>query len=180
MSTLVAFGRKMMFIGHKLGQLVIIDLLCFWCYFLRSDLASLLYIWSLFRIVSEQAVSPAWIVSLEGRDRIVMLCAERAARIIKDGDELKWVTWLLSLDTRGWRACAVFLRVLFLDNFSDAPLHLGIKSYFILLKKTHACSITCLLPFYKHFSFISSWNHTCTICSYAQYLAEFLAYAGVW
>lgn len=29
MSTLVVFGRKMIFIDHKLGQLVIIDLLCF-------------------------------------------------------------------------------------------------------------------------------------------------------
>lgn len=29
MSALAVFGRKMIFIGHKLGQLVIIDLLCF-------------------------------------------------------------------------------------------------------------------------------------------------------
>lgn len=72
--------RKMIFIGHILGQLLIIDLLCCWCYFFGSDLASVLYIWSLFRIVSEQAVSPAWIVSLEGRDHTIMLCAEQGTR----------------------------------------------------------------------------------------------------
>jgi hypothetical protein len=31
MSILVVFGRRMIFIGHKLGQLVIIDLLYFRC-----------------------------------------------------------------------------------------------------------------------------------------------------
>lgn len=78
MSALVVFGRKMIFIGHKLGQLVIIDLLCFWCCFFRFDLASLLYIWSLFRSVSEQAVSSAWIVSLEGSNHVVVLCSEQS------------------------------------------------------------------------------------------------------
>lgn len=77
MSTLVVFGRKMIFIGCKLGQWVIIDLLCCGCCSLRFDLVSLLYIWSLFRSMSEQAVSAAWIVSLQGRDHIVMLCSEQ-------------------------------------------------------------------------------------------------------
>lgn len=131
--------RKMIFIGHILGQLLIIDLLCCWCCFFGSDLASVLYIWSYLGLCQNKLSLQPELLAL--RAETTLLCyvqnraQERAAQIIKDGDELNWLIWILSLDTSGWKAWVVFLIVFFLDSFSDATLHFGIKSYFILLKK---------------------------------------------
>lgn len=84
---------------------------------------------------------------------------ERAAWIIRDSDELKWVTWFLGLDTVGWRKPCHLSQGFFLDNSPPLPpekatVHFNMKSYFILLKKMHACNKACLLPFCKRFSFI--------------------------
>lgn len=133
-SALVVFGRKMIFIGRKLGQLAIIDLLHFWCCFLGFDLASLLYFWSLFRSVSEQTVSPAWIVSLEGRDHTVILCSEQGTRE-SCPDNKGWCCAQMGdlasqCGHHGLENMCHLSQRFFLDNSSEATLHLDMKSYF--------------------------------------------------
>lgn len=143
----------MISIGHKLGQLVIIDLLRAWCCFLRFDLASLLYIWSLFRSVSEQAVSRVWIVSLEGRDHIVILCLEKGIGE-RCPDNKRW-WWAQVGDLAHWsgqhgqRAQAFFLRDFSLTT-SLKLLFTLIWSLILFYFKKKVRNITCLLLFCKH------------------------------
>lgn len=139
MSILVVFGRKMIFIGHKLGQLVITDLLYFRCCFLRFHLVSLLYIWSLFRNVSEQAVSLAWIVSLQGRDHAVMLCSEKSTGESSPGNKgWRWapLSDLASgLNRMGWDVPAPF------QNFFDWSYSFLMKSHFPLKNTCLQCNL---------------------------------------